>query len=169
MTEIPEAVLQDYQNRTVVSVADLAWADAGQTVLNANVLFAELAEAFGSVPFSTTANADTAHGRDIWAKADAGDYGAIAAFVPPTAAELRANMPPLSARQIRLGLSRAGLLASVAPAIQAMPSPQREEADIEWEFASYFSRTHPLIGQMLTALGLTDTQVDALWEQAASF
>ncbi|MER8619161.1 hypothetical protein NKG99_20375 [Mesorhizobium sp. M1409] len=79
---IPQEVLIDYQNRTVVSVANLRWANAQHTMLDADVLFAEL-EALGPVPFSTTADADTAHGREVWDKANAGDYGPIAAFSVP--------------------------------------------------------------------------------------
>ena len=38
-------------------------------------------------------------------------------------------------RQARLALRAAGKLAAVAAAIEAMPSPTKEDAKIEWEYS----------------------------------
>lgn len=95
----------------------------------------------------------------------------ILAYVPPsppTPEEARAAMPPLTARQFRLGLVNSGLTpAQVTTAIEAMPAgPDKEAALIEWEYAATFNRVHPLIGSVGTALGLTDEQIDAMWAAA---
>ena len=172
MDETPQQVLSDYQNRTVVSVSNLRWVNSDQTMFDADVLFQEL-EAFGPVPFTAVDGADTRHGREIWEKAINGDYGSIAEYVPPpepSPEEIREAMPPLTARQLRLGLVDNGYsVAQVEAAIAAIADEtEREKAQIEWEYASEYRRTHPLIGQIAAALGLTAEQIDAMWVSAAS-
>lgn len=87
---------------------------------------------------------------------------------PPTPEEIREKMPKLSARQFRIGLVRGGFtLAQVTGAIEAMPEgAAKEEAKIEWEYATEFKRTHPLIASVAAALGLDDDEIDALWNAA---
>ena len=69
----------------------------------------------------------------------------------------------VSMRQARLALLSAGLLASVDAAIAALPSPQREAAQIDWEYATEVRHASPLIAALGPALGLTDAQIDALF------
>ncbi|MDK1493364.1 hypothetical protein QN219_25505 [Sinorhizobium sp. 7-81] len=80
------------------------------------------------------------------------------------------HMPALSSRQIRLGLVSSGFtLAQVSAIIEAMPDgADKETARIEWEYATTFNRTHPLIGSVGVALGLTDEQIDTMWTAALS-
>ncbi|TKT46179.1 hypothetical protein [Rhizobium sp. LC145] len=75
---------------------------------------------------------------------------------------------PLTARQLRLGLVMNGYaIEQVEAAIDAIENPQdRAVAKIEWEYASTFNRTHPLIAQVGTVLGLTSETIDAMWEAA---
>ncbi len=91
-------------------------------------------------------------------------------YVPPTVEETRAGMPPLTARQLRLGLLAAGISPSTVTAtINALPAgPDKEKALVEWEFASTFNRMHPLIATVGAALGLSDVQIDAMWQAAVS-
>lgn len=91
-------------------------------------------------------------------------------YVPPTSKEIREKMPPLTARQFRLGLVDSGYAPfQVTQAIAAMPAgPDKERAQIEWEYATTFNRMHPLIATVAAALGLSDEQVDAMWLAAAS-
>ena len=91
-------------------------------------------------------------------------------YTPPTQEEIRASMAPLSARQLRLGLINNGLtLAQVTDAIEAMPAgPEKDAARIEWEYATTYNRTHPLIASVGGALGLTDEQIDTMWTAAKS-
>lgn len=94
----------------------------------------------------------------------------IAPYVPPTTEELRASMPDLTARQLRLGLIGNGIMPSqVDTALNAMPAgAAKEMALVEWDYASSFRRLHPLIASVGAALSLTDAQIDAMWTAAAS-
>ncbi|MDW9473478.1 hypothetical protein CN100_01190 [Sinorhizobium meliloti] len=78
------------------------------------------------------------------------------------------HMPALSARQIRLGLVSNGFaLAQVTASIDAMPEGvEKETAQIEWEYATTFDRTHPLIAMVGGVLGLSDEQIDTMWAAA---
>lgn len=88
----------------------------------------------------------------------------------PTLEEVRAAMPPLSARQLRLGLIANGItLASVQAAIDGIADPTaREIAQVEWEYATTFERTHSLILQIGTALNLTPEEIDVMWSASIS-
>lgn len=79
-------------------------------------------------------------------------------------------MPVLTARQLRLGLVLNGIsLSSVEAAIDAIEDPtDREVARIEWEYATTFERSHPLVNQIGAALGLTPEQIDDMWTEAAT-
>jgi len=92
----------------------------------------------------------------------------IAPYVPPTIEQVRAGMEPLSPRQLRLALVRSGVsLLSVTAALDALPEgPAKEEAEIEWEYATQFDRLAPALLTIADAIGLTPNEVDALWEQA---
>ena len=70
-------------------------------------------------------------------------------------------------RQARLALLAASKLAAVDLAIASLPSPQKEAAQIEWEYAATVERTSPLIEQLAPALGLTEAEMDALFASAA--
>lgn len=76
----------------------------------------------------------------------------------------------LTARQLRLGLITNGISTStVDAAIAAIEdATEREIAQTEWEYASTFERTHPLITKVGLALGLTEEQIDAMWLSAAT-
>lgn len=78
--------------------------------------------------------------------------------------------PTLSARQIRLWLVRHGVsLAAVDAAINAIDDhQQRDECRVEWEFAPYVERSHPLLVPIALMLGLTEAQVDDAFREAAS-
>lgn len=97
----------------------------------------------------------------------------VSPYVPPpepTPEELRSRMPALTARQFRLGLVAGGFNPTqVSQAIEAMPEgANKETAKIEWEYATTFNRTHPLIATVGAALGLNDAQIDAMWLTAVN-
>jgi hypothetical protein len=79
--------------------------------------------------------------------------------------------PPvtLSARQIRIWLIRQGIaLADVDAAIAAIPDQvTREIVQVEWEYAPYVERSHPMLIPLAAALGLTAAQVDQAFCDAA--
>ena len=70
-------------------------------------------------------------------------------------------------RQARLALLAAGKLSAVAPAIAAMPSPAKEQAQIEWEYSITVERQRPFVLQLGPALGLDSAALDALFIAAA--
>lgn len=69
----------------------------------------------------------------------------------------------ISARQARLALLSINKLADVDTAINAMPSPQKEQARIEWEYASKVERNHPFVESLAAGLALSSQEVDQLF------
>lgn len=78
------------------------------------------------------------------------------------------GLMPVTKRQLRLTLVRNGIsLAQVQDAINLIPDGiQKQEAQIEWDDASSFSRTHPTLLLIASVLGLSEAQVDAMWLEA---
>lgn len=96
-----------------------------------------------------------------WAYAD----GQFTAPPPPPPAP-----PPsvVTMRQARLALLGVGKLDDVAAAIAGLPSPQKEAAQIEWEYATEVKRDSALVAQLAPALNLDAAALDALFTQAAT-
>lgn len=69
-------------------------------------------------------------------------------------------------RQARLALLAAGKLQAVADAIAGLPSPQREAAQIEWEFASTVERGSAFLESLATLLELSSDDLDELFTAA---
>lgn len=78
--------------------------------------------------------------------------------------------PPSSVtmRQARLALLSAGRLAEVDAAIDAMSSPDKDAARIEWDYAATVDRDSPFTQQLASALDLDDAALDELFTQAAA-
>jgi len=76
----------------------------------------------------------------------------------------------VSARQIRLWMVRNGVsLAAVDAAIDAITDQlQRDSVRVEWDYAPYVERTHPMLVPLAAALGLTEQEVDRAFIEAAS-
>jgi len=74
----------------------------------------------------------------------------------------------VSPRQLRLAMLAGGINPStVTAAIDAIPdAAQKAAALVEWEYAIWFERTHPLINSLAAGLGLTSDDVDNLFRQA---
>ena len=58
------------------------WANAGHTMIDLTVRFAEIPE---DLPFTASPTDVEEHGRAIFAAAQAGDYGPVAEYLPPPA------------------------------------------------------------------------------------
>lgn len=72
-------------------------------------------------------------------------------------------------RQIRLGLIAIGKpLQSVTDAIAMLPSPYREMAEVEWEYATEIERSNELVNMVAAADGMSSEEVNALFELAAT-
>jgi len=74
----------------------------------------------------------------------------------------------VSMRQARLALLGRGVLGQVDAAIDALPSPDRDAARIEWDYSSVVARNSPLVTMMGAALGLGDDALDELFITAAA-
>lgn len=75
----------------------------------------------------------------------------------------------ISARQIRLWLVEHSIgLSSVTAAISSIQDPTlREKTLIEWDFAPYVERNHPLLNTLGEALGLSSQQIDQAFIEAS--
>jgi len=91
--------------------------------------------------------------------------GAVSLPSEPSEQEVRATMPPLTPRQLRLALVQSGTsLSSVEAALDAIEDPaERELAQIEWNYATRFERTDTLLTAIAAVVGYTDTEIDTLW------
>lgn len=100
---------------------------------------------------------------DQWSMEDA-----LAAGIPQAtldaalaaAAQARLACTP---RQARLALAGAGLLGAVEAWIATADDPTR----ISWEYATQIRRDFPALTGAAAALGLTEAQIDALFETAS--
>jgi len=98
----------------------------------------------------------------------------LASLVPEGEQILPYIAPPIpvpsqvTMRQARLALLGAGLLSQVNAAIASLPSPDKEAAEIEWEYAAVVQRNSGLVPAMAQALGMTNAQLDALFIAAES-
>ncbi|MFV5433722.1 hypothetical protein [Acinetobacter towneri] len=73
----------------------------------------------------------------------------------------------LTRRQFKLGLLEAGLLDQIDNSIAAIDDAQtRARIQIEYTEATEFHRTSDSVAYMCQLLGLTNEQVDQMWEQA---
>jgi len=75
----------------------------------------------------------------------------------------------ISARQIRLWLIMHGIsLAAVEQAIDQIPDEQqRDITRVEWEYAPYVERTHPMLIPLATVLGLSSEIIDQAFIEAS--
>ena len=73
----------------------------------------------------------------------------------------RQNMPTLTPIEFDIKLNNNGLYDQVQELIR-----HSFELRIAYNRATFFSRTDPFIDQARIALGLTDEQVDMIWESS---
>lgn len=76
----------------------------------------------------------------------------------------------ISARQIRLWLLQNGIsLQMVADAIATIEDPvTRDSVSIEWEYAPYIERTHPMLVPLAQVLGLSESDIDRGFVEAVN-
>lgn len=119
----------------------------------------------GWIPFTASPDDAEQLGRDLHTAALAGDFGAIAAYVAPSAGDLlaaeRATMV-VSRFQAKAALQAAGLLGT----IQGVVSGADAFVQLAWSEAVEFRRNSPTIAALQSAAGLTDTQIDDLFRAA---
>ena len=71
-------------------------------------------------------------------------------------------------RQARLALLQQGFLSVVEDAINLIPDPDQTKVRTEWEYAATVQRDSEWVATLQPALGLTDQQMDDLFNLAAS-
>lgn len=78
---------------TIKKVRQPRWNDVASTSLNLYVTFEETEGTHGEMPFTAQANDSEAHGRELFERAVAGEFGPIAAYAAPvlSAAQLHAQ------------------------------------------------------------------------------
>lgn len=113
------------------------------------------------VSFCASPNDSEAHGRDLFARAIAGEFGPIAAYVAPPAL-IPQRLTPW---QIRKALNQLGLREVVESAVAASSDQDLKDG---WAVATEFNRLSPLVINMGAALGKTDAELDALFTLGAS-
>lgn len=74
----------------------------------------------------------------------------------------------ISQRQLRLALLGLGVLDSIHTMLDSFQEPLRSQVLIEWEFASYIDRFHPLFLSVLPSLNMTEQDLDNLFISASS-
>lgn len=74
----------------------------------------------------------------------------------------------VSARQVRIWLIQHGIsLAAVEAAIETIQDiTLKEITKVEWEYAPYIERNHPMLVPLAEALGLTQAQLDQAFIEA---
>ena len=71
-------------------------------------------------------------------------------------------------RQAKQALRQSGLYNQVKQYINTLQGDAKDEAEIEWNDATEFQRASGFLISMATALGLTEQQVDDLFDLAAT-
>jgi len=76
--------------------------------------------------------------------------------------------PRVSARQVRLWLINRGIsLSSVERAIDSIEDPiLREKTRVEWEYAPYIEKSHPMLVPLSLALGLSEEDLNNAFIEA---
>ncbi len=99
------------------------------------------------------------------------DYAAIEALVAAGELTIAPYVPPpappvtqVTMRQARLALLAADLLDDV----DAMVLQADREVKIDWEYATVVDRSSPLVIAIGSQLGLTDAEIDALFQDAST-
>lgn len=77
------------------------------------------------------------------------------------------TLRPLSKRQLKLILLENNLLEAVENTINQIPDElAKAKARIEYEDGIVFERLNPTLNQLYKLMGLKESQVDAMWEDA---
>jgi hypothetical protein len=143
---------------TLISAANPRYLNAEGTAITLDCEFSHLP---GEIhPFCAMPIDVEAHGREVYARAVAGEFGQITPYVAP---------PPVipkvvTMRQAKLALLQQGLLASVNAAIEQSD----EAAKIEWQYATEVKRDNSLVQAIASQLSLTKQQLDELFVLANS-
>lgn len=85
----------------------------------------------------------------------------IEAFFSPV------KLPDLAPYQFRAMLKLSGKQDALYSFIEALPEPQKTIAQSKLEYSLTFKRDNDLVAAAKQALGLTDAELDTLWQAAS--
>jgi hypothetical protein len=140
------------------------WANAEQTLIDLTIKWDAIDE---ELPFSASPTDPEAHGRALFAAAQAGEFGPVAAYVasPPN--------PPFVPQQVtraqgKVVLIQMGLWQSVLDYVNAIEDPvQKAVAEVAINDTVHWQRNSPFLNQAATALNISQAQMDQLFIQAS--
>ena len=135
---------------------------------------------FGWIPFTATPDDTEPLGSEIYDAAVGLNLAPYVAPQPDPNAG-RAAMPPLSRRQVFIGLLKAGLIteaeamasgsatpAMVAKAILTLPVAEQAPARITFAQFTQASRLDPMVALLGAAAGMDAAAMDAFWTATAA-
>jgi hypothetical protein len=140
------------------------WANAEQTLIDLTIKWDGIDE---ELPFTASPDDSEAHGRALFAAAQAGEFGPVAAYVasPPN--------PPFVPQQVTnaqgtVALIQAGLWPQVVAYVDAIEDPiQKAIAEVALYKTTHWQRNSPFLNQAATALNISQEQMDQLFIQAS--
>ena len=141
------------------------WANQENTCVELQVDF----EGIGVIPFGATPFDPEAHGRELFARALAGEFGPIAEYVAPVVPRI---VPKIVTRyQGRAALLQMGLLDDIDAHYAALPTNTSDDAvnlknrmaKERWAGMLNFERDSAELVELAAAFGLSATQIDDLF------
>lgn len=112
----------------ILSVTDLVWQDAARTAVFMTVEIATV----GKVPFSATAADGEAHGRSLYARAVAGEFGPIAAHQAPLVTLADAQRSAVARINAAFETAAAALTAGY-PKTETLTWPDQQREAMAWQ------------------------------------
>ena len=91
----------------------------------------------------------------------------IEAHLNPPQPPIEETLPPLTRRQFKLALLENNLLEQIDVEIAAISDPvTKQRIQIEYAESTSFERLSSAVIYMCNMLGLTDEQINTMWQQA---
>ena len=118
---------------------------------------------FGTIPFGADPNDPEPHGRELFARAVAGEFGPIAEYVAPI-------VPVIIPQEISKAQGIAVMIDSgIWPTVKGYfeTAATQDEKDL-FAAVTVFNRASPLLVKVQTFLALTDSYVDQLFIDGAT-
>lgn len=142
----------------LTNVKSPVWANADHTLINVTLE----TDVYGEIPFSASPDDVEAHGREIFADAVAGRFGAIAEYVPSV-------VPVVVPQEISKAQGIATLMENgYWPAVNTYFTTQASPETLTlFNAVTVFNRASPLLLQMQALLGISDADVDQMFIDGA--
>jgi hypothetical protein len=140
------------------------WANAEQTLIDLTIKWDAIDE---ELPFTASPHDSEAHGRALFAAAEAGEFGPIAAYVAPP------PPPPFVPSQVtraqgKVVLIQMGLWPQVLAFVDAIEDPvEKAVAEVAINDTAHWQRNSPFLNQVAAARNISQEQMDQLFIQAS--